>query len=238
MSGIPWNDLGYTDRDVYEVGEDVERLVAMLDALDGDAMTVASVDGYLTALALFRERVPVSEWMAQVWSKGTGFESIQKAELESALIRHCNRIARTLSSETENYGPLLQENQSTGELGWDEWILGFEYAARLRPAAWARIEACTEPDVAAAVEMLEILFGAVTGEVRVQDEQLAAIGPLVPILICGIVWDLNERDRPRGASKAERLDPAVPGTVGASSEPDPKSGCGLTRPYHGFSGIH
>ena len=25
MSGIPWNDPGYSDRDVYEVGEDVER---------------------------------------------------------------------------------------------------------------------------------------------------------------------------------------------------------------------
>ena len=238
MSGIAWNDPGYTDRDVYEVGEDVERLAAMLDALDGEAMTVVAVNGYLTALVLFRESVPVTEWMGQVWSKDARFESVQKAELETALIRHHDRIAHTLSSEPENYGPVLQENESTGELIWDEWIVGFEYAARLRPAAWKRIEACTEANMVKAVDMVKVLHGAVTGELGVEEEQLGVIGPFVPAVICGIVRDLNERERPRGASEAERLDPAVSGTVGASSEPDQESCYGLERPHRRFSGIH
>ena len=35
MSRIPWNDLGYTERDVYDVGEDAEQLMAMLEVLEG-----------------------------------------------------------------------------------------------------------------------------------------------------------------------------------------------------------
>lgn len=66
MNRVPWNDPGRTGRDVYDVGEDVKRLARMLDALGGEAMTVEAVDGYLTALALLREKFPVSEWMAQV----------------------------------------------------------------------------------------------------------------------------------------------------------------------------
>ena len=238
MTGIPWSDLGYTERDVYDVGEDVQRLAAMLEALDGEAMTVAAVDGYLTALALFREHVPVSEWMAQVWSKDARFESVQEAELESALIGHNEGIARKLGSEPGNYGPVLEENQSTGEVSWDEWILGFEYAARLRPAAWARIEACKEPDVVEAVGMVKSLYGAVKGEFRVEEEQLAVIGPLVPVLICGIVRDLDERGRSKGAGAAERVEARVSGTVGADTEPDQESGCALKRAHHRLSGIN
>ena len=238
MNGTPWNDPGYKDRDVHEVCEDVQRLAAMLDALDGEAMTVAAVDGYLTALVLFRERVPVSEWIAQVWSKDARFETVQEAALESALIRHHEGIGRKLAFEPGNYGPVLQEDPSTGEVSWDEWILGFEYAARLRPAAWARIEACSEPDVIEAVDMVKALYGTVTGEIRVEEEQFAVIGPFVPVLICGIVRDLNERGRPRGAGEAERVDSAASGTVGAGSEQDQESGCGSTRPHRRHSSIH
>ena len=223
---------------MYDVGEDVGRLAAMLEALDGEAMRVAAVDGYLTALALFREHVPTAEWMAQVWSEDARFESVQEAELKTALIRHYDSIAHTLSSEPENYGPVLQENETTGELIWDEWVLGLEYAARLRPAAWKRIEACTEPDVVGAVEMLEILYGAVSGEFGRDKEGIAPLGRFPPVLICGIVRDLNERGRSKGAGAAERVEARVSETVGANSEPDQESGCALKRAHHRLSGIN
>lgn len=73
--------------------------------------------------------------MAHVWSNDARLEPDRKSELESALIGHYDAIARTLEFEPGNYGPLLQEKKSTGEVIWDEWILGFEYAERLRPTA-------------------------------------------------------------------------------------------------------
>ena len=148
---------------------------------------------YLTALAPFRERVPESEWMAHVWSKDTVLESDRKAELESALVRHYNAIARKLEVEPGNYGPMLQEDPSTGEVIWDDWILGFEYAARLRRGAWARIEGCKEPDVVEAVRMLDTLYQVASAEGAV--EEFARIEPMVPALICAIVGMLNKRER-------------------------------------------
>ena len=94
------------------------------------------------------------------------------------------------------------------------------------------------PDVVEALEMLQILYGAVNGELRVQDEQLAVIGPCVRVVICGIVRDLNKRERPSGERETERLDPAMPGTVSPSSDSDPTNGCGLKRLHDRFSDIN
>lgn len=66
-----------------------------------------------------------------MWSKDTGFESVQKAELESALVGHFNGIAQKLASAEETYGPLLQEIPSAAEVSWGEWIIGFARAAGL-----------------------------------------------------------------------------------------------------------
>lgn len=80
MSRIAWNDLGHTERDVYDVGEEAKRLTAMLKAPDGEALTVSAVDGYLTGFVLFGDHVPESEWMAHVWSKEARFESAREKE--------------------------------------------------------------------------------------------------------------------------------------------------------------
>ena len=37
MSRIPWDELGHTERGMYDVGEDAERLTAMLETLGGQA---------------------------------------------------------------------------------------------------------------------------------------------------------------------------------------------------------
>ena len=89
-----------------------------------------------------------------------------------------------------------------------------------------------------AVEMMEILYGAVTGEFQVEKEKLAVIGSFVPVLICGIVRELNERERSKGTSVGERVEPRVLGTVGAKTEPRRESGSGLKRAHHYLSGFH
>ena len=223
---------------MYDVGEDAGRLTAMLEALDGEALTVSAVDGYLTGLVLLREHVPVSEWMAHVWSKDARLESVREEALESALIGHYNGMAQKLASGEGTYGPLLQENPSTGEVSWDEWILGFASAAALHPAAWARIEACKEPDVVEAVEILEGLAGAASGEMQAVDKRFARIEPFVPAVICSIVAVLNGRKRIMDASEAVQVEPQLSAMVGEKAGPDRKGGWGLKRLYHRFCGIH
>lgn len=86
---------------------------------------------------------------------------------------------------------MLQKNRSTGGVVWDEWILGFEFAARLRRVAWARIDGCGESGVVKAVAFLKGLYGTVSGESRAEEEAFAVLGPVVPTLICRIVGNVR-----------------------------------------------
>ena len=52
-----------------------------------------------------------------------------------------------------------------------------------------------------AVDMLKELYGAVVGELDMGEEEFAVLDPVVPALICGIVWDLNERKRNESAGE-------------------------------------
>lgn len=197
-------------RDIHDVGEDVARLARMLDALAGEAMTVEAVDGYLTALALFREKVSVSEWMAPVYTDEARFDSVVEADLRAALVRRRNAIARTLATETGKYGPVLVQHRATGQVVWADWILGFEYAARLCRAGWARIEASRNPDVVEAVRMLETLYTVAKGDCELPRAQSEKVALAAPALICGIVWALHGRERSGDTGKAEQAGADTP----------------------------
>lgn len=82
---------------------------------------------------------------------------------------------------------MLQEKWSTGDVVWDEWILGFEYAVGLRRAAWARTDGCRESGMVKLVAFLKDRCGTVSGESRVDEEAFTVLGPVVPTLIWRIV---------------------------------------------------
>ena len=88
--------------------------------------------------------------------------------------------------------------------------------------------------MAEAVEMLYYLYGALAGECQLEDKQFAVLDPLVPVLICGIVRELNGRSR--GASAAEWITPDPPRASGASLSRGALCGCG--RDYRRCCGAH
>ena len=133
---------------------------------------------------------------------------------------------------------MLPEIPSTGEVNWGEWILGFARAVGPRPAARARIKACNEPEVVEAVKILEGLAGVAAGEIEEVEKRFARIEPYVPAVICSVVSVVNGRERSKGANAAERIEPRAPGTAGAKTGPDPRSGWGLKWLYHRLLGIH
>ena len=86
MTGIAWSDIAFGMRDDADEGaEDIGRLQESLPSVDGKTTSFGEVDEYLTALPLFRERVPTPEWMRQVWCKEMLLDSERKAELDRTL---------------------------------------------------------------------------------------------------------------------------------------------------------
>ena len=191
--------------------EALERLAAMLGGLadEGEAMTVGEMDGFVTGLVVYPERIPPSEWLAIVWGADTEFGSSEEAEATaSALIGHYNWVARTLAFEPERYGPVLEVEEGTDAVFWKAWIGGFARAMRLRPAAWARIEGSDELDVIEAVQVIHTLYAAMNGTSKLKEEGLELLESMAPTLIGGMVRDLNVRKQSRGVSVEPRLVPA------------------------------
>ncbi|WP_428103034.1 UPF0149 family protein [Candidatus Rariloculus sp.] len=220
------------------MNEELDWLAGMLGILSvkGGAMSVVEMDGFVAGLALQPERVPLSEWMAHVLGEGTEFEDNDAARVfESAVIRHCNGVIRTLADEAELYGPVLEVDEGTHEVIWKPWIGGFSRAMRLRPGAWARIEASKELDVLEAMQVVQTLYAAANGTSRLSEEGLDLLDTMAPVLIGGMVQDLNEIKESQGASAAERLGREA---VGGTRVRDALCGCGSARPSHGCCGAH
>ena len=70
----------------------------------------------------------------------------------------------------------------------------------------------------------------------VAPQEFAVLDPLVPVLICGIVRELNGRSR--GASAAEWITPDPPRASGASLSRGALCGCGCGRDYRRCCGAH
>ncbi len=235
MSGIRRGDAQCTvlEEAAHDVNEELDWLAGMLGILsvEGGAMSVVEMDGFVAGLALQPERVPLSEWMAHVLGEGTGFEDNDAARVfESAVIRHCNGVIRTLADEPGFYGPVLEVDGCTHAVIWKPRIGGFFRAMRLRPGAWARIEASNDLNVLEALQVMQTLYAAANGASRLSEEGLDLLDTMAPELIVGMVQDLNEIKESRGAGAAERLGR---GTVGGTTARDGLWGCASVRPYHG-----
>ena len=109
---------------------------------------------------------------------------------------------------------------------------------RLRPAAWARIEGSGELDVIETVQVIQTLYAAADGTCRLAEEGIELLDSMAPMLIGGMVRDLNMLRQSRDAGTAERrVRDATRGTVAAMPEEAP-CGCCSGRRYDRCCGAH
>lgn len=125
------------------------------EALDGfllslscadDAMTMDVLHGFLTAIVIGPEPVPVSEWMPRVWGSDPAckpkFKSTKEEEhITDLILRFMNEIAITFDVAPKEYEPLFCEHEWNGKTLTDAegWAMGFWEGLNLRPAAWKAI---------------------------------------------------------------------------------------------------
>lgn len=111
-----------------------------------DGMTMDTLHGYLTALAIGPQEVVLAEWLPRVWGADAEqtpkFKNNKECERIVGLIaRFMNEIAITFEVAPKEYEPLFCEHEWEGRplLDGEAWAWGFWEGINLRVDAWAPI---------------------------------------------------------------------------------------------------
>ncbi len=242
MSRYHWSDtlepvLGEgidAEEDLQQLGRKLRKL-----AEEGAAMPVVEMDGFVAGLQVLPEVVPAPEWMVHVWGAGTAFSDIaEAAEMEAALLGHYHGVGRTLEEEPDQYRPLLEEDMRDGGVIWKPWIIGFARAMRLRPAAWARIESSDDLDVQEVLLVIQRLYESANGTSGLEPEGLDLLEDMAPMLICGMVRELNAEKKSQGRRTTERPVPITTQRSTAQAVRELPCTCGSGRPFGRCCGAH
>jgi uncharacterized protein len=193
--------------------EEVRELEVFLmsDATPDDCMDIATLDGFLTALAVGPELVPPSEWLPRIWGgrEEPVFESSAQAERFMAiLMRRFNDICRMLGEHGTGFEPLLYTREVDGEavrIG-EDWCVGFMEAVDLSVAEWQPLFDA-KPDCALLAPIL--ILGTEVGWEELEasadsegecEAALEALGPSVEAIAA--YWRLRWQTKTTAAKEA------------------------------------
>lgn len=132
----PLSDKEFTELDQFLLSDDRAD----------DGMTMDSLHGYLTALAIGPEEVLMAEWLPRIWGsagvEGPRFKTPKEQERIVGLIaRFMNEIAITFEVAPKEFEPLFCEHEYEGRalLDGDAWAWGFWEGMNIRAEAWEPI---------------------------------------------------------------------------------------------------
>jgi uncharacterized protein len=124
---------------------DLERLDEFLasDDVPESAMDAATLEGFLTALAIGPRMAMPSAWLPWVWDFESGKQDVIFASTEQAnemiglIMGWSNQIARTFQQHPERFEPVFRRSIAWGA---SEWCEGFLKATQLFDAGdWATL---------------------------------------------------------------------------------------------------
>lgn len=110
------------------------------ESIESTSMDLAMLDGYLAAIAIGPELVPVSEWLPWVWDHVDGlaepvFDNASHANrVLSLLMRHYNAVVETFNTDPASFEPVFMRG---AEYGATEWSNGFLCGLQFGEHAWS-----------------------------------------------------------------------------------------------------
>lgn len=146
----------------------------MSERCSDECMTMDALHGYLTALAIGPQEVPLAEWLPRVWGPSPedapAFKSDAEAKRITGLIaRVMNDILTTFEVAPNEYEPLFLELDYQGRklLDAESWSWGFMEGMQLRADAW---QALWDSDQA---ELLRPIY--LLGAEEIEEEEVALV---------------------------------------------------------------
>lgn len=198
----------------------IEALDQMLLSLpeENDGMLLAEFDGFCAGLVVSPEMIPPSEWLPHVWGPG-GMPAFEYEDaLQQALdliMGHYNEVAQALSPPNVELSPVFDEDQRTGDILWEMWVLGFEQAMRLRMNAWEQIVESPDEEAGSSVTMMLALYQIAKGNSDLPESSIAELTEQAPELIPDMVFALN------GWTKGNALPEPFPSWAAANTPTGP-----------------
>ncbi|MES2318495.1 MAG: UPF0149 family protein [Pseudomonadota bacterium] len=120
--------------------DEIEELESLLaNAGTGDTMDVATLEGYLTAIAIGPRMVPPSEWLPWVWDMNLGASSPdfqteeQASRIMSLILRQYNAVLGDFATDPISFEPLFLRVPGKGA---SAWCVGFLLGGMLDDDAW------------------------------------------------------------------------------------------------------
>ncbi|MEO7496563.1 MAG: UPF0149 family protein [Massilia sp.] len=144
------------------------------DRSPDDAMTMDTLHGYLTAIAIGPETIMPSEWLLKVWGDEPDSEPTWKNPKEAEriielIMRFMNEVLVTFEVAPKEFEPLFCEAEHEGEslIDAEAWCWGFWEGMELRPGSWDPI---WESDLAPLMRPIYLL-----GADEIEEAELAEV---------------------------------------------------------------
>jgi len=147
----------------------------MSDRVGEEGMTMDALHGFLTAIAIGPEVIPMTEWLAHVW--GIPGEDAPKFKNDGEMRRITNLIARfmneiqiTFEVAPQEFEPLFCVSEQDGKefIDGETWAWGFWEGMMLREDAWQ--PAWESQDLAPLLQTIYLL-----GAEEIEEEELILV---------------------------------------------------------------
>jgi uncharacterized protein len=139
-----------------------------------DAMTMDTLHGYLTAIAIGPETIMPAEWLKKIWGDDEGAAPSWKNPKEEEritelIMRFMNEVLVTFEVAPKEFEPLFCEAEHEGDtlVDGEAWCWGFWEGMELRPGSWDPI---WESDLAPLMRPIYLL-----GADEIEESELAEV---------------------------------------------------------------
>ncbi len=153
--------------------DELDRFL-MSDRCGDETMPMDALHGYLTAIAIGPDRVPVDEWLQRVWGPEPGDapdfrDDAQAARIRQLLERSLQEITVTFEVAPRDFEPLFSVHQWKGKevLDAEAWCWGFLEGVNLREAAWQPLRDSAQAPLLNAITLL--------GAEEIDEEQVTLV---------------------------------------------------------------
>jgi uncharacterized protein len=157
----PLSDKEFNDLDQY----------LLSDRTGEDAMTMDTLHGYLTAIAIGPETIMPAEWLHKVWGEHPPkFKNDKEEErIVNLVMRFMNEVLVTFEVAPKEFEPLFVEHEIDGErlIDAEAWCWGFWEGMELRPGSWDAIYDSEQADLMRPIYLL--------GADEIEEEELPLV---------------------------------------------------------------